>query len=70
VADTLIPTDALATAHDAVDALVAKTPGKNADTMWLMCMNLVGKGLEPEQQRQNLALLLAVALQKLAQVSG
>lgn len=68
-APPIIPTHDLALAHEAVDTLVARLveePTTPADTLWIRCMNLVEQ-LPPEQQRQNLALLLTVALQRLAQ---
>lgn len=67
MADTILPVDALALAHDAVDDMVAKTVDlPNADSVWIMAMTTV-KDLPDEQKIQNLALLLTVTLQRLAQ---
>jgi len=68
--DPILPTETLAKAHDAVDDMVAKVADlSNADSVWIMAMSSVEE-LTPEQQRQNLALLLTVALQRLAQIQA
>lgn len=65
--DPIIPTADLAEAHRALDHMLEiVTPARSADSVWIMLMDSV-EPLPPEQQRQNLALLLAVALQRLAQ---
>lgn len=64
---TILPVDALALAHDAVDSMVEKCKDlPNADSVWIMAMTVV-KDLEDEQKIQNLSLLLTVTLQRLAQ---
>lgn len=69
MADTIIPIEALDQAHDALDALVANSAGRLADNVWISMMNTV-EGMEPEKQRQNLALLLTVAVQRLARIEA
>lgn len=63
--DPILPTDALDHAHTAIDNLIQAIDGKTADTVWLLILSTVAN-LPPEQQRQNLSLLLTVALQRLA----
>lgn len=68
MAETVLPTEALAHAHDAIDMLTEKARTlPNADSVWVMAMSSVeGLDLTDDQKRQNLGLLLTVALQRLA----
>jgi hypothetical protein len=69
---TIIPIDALDTAHTCLDTMLAKVKTaddaewQTADNIWIQVLTSVNQ-LTPEQQKQNLALLLVVALQRLAQ---
>jgi hypothetical protein len=65
--DTIIPVDALDAAHAALDHMLSTvTPARNADSIWISVMSSV-EPLPSEEQRQNLALLLTIALQRLSQ---
>jgi hypothetical protein len=70
-ADTIIPTAALDQAHTCLDTMIEKVghaidaEWHTADDIWIQVLNSVST-LDAEQQRQNLALLLVVALQRLA----
>jgi hypothetical protein len=69
--DSIIPTSALDQAHTCLDVMIEKVYNAEnlewhtADDIWIQVLNSVDK-LTPEQQKQNLALLLVVALQRLA----
>jgi len=66
MADTEIPVDALAAAHDAIDLMVqlARTP-ITADEVWQSLMGSV-EHLSEDSIVAHFALLLTVALQRLA----
>lgn len=66
MADPILADDVLAGAHDALDLLIEKARGNTADNVWIQSLNAVSQ-LNSDQQRQNLALLLTVAIQRLAQ---
>lgn len=67
MADTILPVEALALGHDAIDNLIEKAKQlPNADSVWIMAMTVVND-LPDDQKIQNLALLLTVTLQRLAQ---
>lgn len=69
--DTIIPVAALAQAHTCLDLMIEKVGfgldagWHTADDIWIQVLNSV-EPLTAEQQKQNLALLLVVALQRLA----
>jgi dsDNA-binding SOS-regulon protein len=69
---TIIPVADLDEAHTCLDIMIEKVAHAHdemwhtADDVWLQVLNSVAP-LTEEQQRQNLALLLTVALQRLAQ---
>jgi hypothetical protein len=68
---TIIPIDALDQAHTCLDTMIEKAARAHdeqwhtADDIWIQVLNSVAP-LTEEQQKQNLALLLTVALQRLA----
>jgi hypothetical protein len=70
--DTIIPIEALDQAHTCLDTMIDKVrtaderEWQTADNIWIQVLTSVGQ-LTPEQQKQNLGLLLVVALQRLAQ---